>query len=242
MKKVVSISTVILFLLYTILPVAKLVAVLKKYDISLHGSLVTACVLSGLSLLVTIGLLIWQERMTSRVDLILSAFSSLLFPFAFIHWAVCIPLCDWSLVIIILAVVCLVCFAILLFRSVQPVAMKIISSILALLVALPVALWVLISPVVGSFGSADVTAELESPNGAYAAQAIYEDRGIFGAKTYVKVLSKEVEKDLLLLSFTKSPVKITGEWSEKDDALQMQWKDNETLLINGKAYSVTGDE
>ena len=241
MKKATAISTVILFCLYLLLPIAKLYAVLKGYELSIRGSLAVAIVLAGLSLLVTVGLLIWQEGMTSKVDRVLAAFSALFFPLAFLHWAILLPLSGWNLAVIVIAVLTLLLFAVLLFRSVQPAPMKIFSGFLALLVALPVSLWVLISPVVGDFGLSSVVAESKSPEGSYVAQVLYENRGMFGARTYVKVRSEKVDKELSILSFTKSPVRFTGNWGERKDSVQIEWQDDETLLINGEAYSLTAD-
>ena len=241
MKKATSISTVVLFCLYMILPIANLFAFLKGYDLSLSGALPTAVVLAVLSLLVTVGLLIWQGGMTSKVDRVLAAFSTLLFPLAFIHWAIFLPLSDWSIAVIVIAVLCLLFFAVLLFRSVQPAPMKIFSGFLALLVALPVSLWVLIAPVLGDFGFSSVVMEAKSPEGSYVAQVLYENRGMFGARTYVKVRSEKVDMELPLLSFTKSPVRFTDDWGERKDSVQIEWQDDETLLINGKAYSLTAE-
>lgn len=239
MKKATSISTVVLFCLYLLLPIAKLYAFLKDYELSLRGGLAVAIVLAVLSLLVTVGLLIWQEGMTSKADRVLAAFSALLFPFAFIHWAILLPLSGWNLAVIVIAVLTLLCFAVLLFRSVQPSAMKIFSGFLALLVALPVSLWVLIAPVVGDFGLSSVVMQAKSPKGSYVAQVLYENRGMFGASTYVKVRSEKVDKELAFLSFTKSPIRLTGNWGERKDSVQIEWRDDETLLINGEVYSMT---
>lgn len=238
MKKATSISTVILVCLYMLLPIARLYAFLKGYEMALHGALAAAFVLAGLSLLVSVGLLIWQEKMTSKVDQILSASSALLFPLAFLHWAIFIPLCGWSIVCIVIAVLCLVLFAVLLFRNVQPAPMKIASGFVALLVSLPVSLWVLIAPVVGDFGLSDLVVEIGSPEGSYVAQVRHENMGMFGANTYVKVFYKKIDRELPLLSFNKTPTKITGDWGERKDSVEIEWLDDETLLINGRAYSV----
>ena len=238
MKKATSVSTVVLVCLYLFLPIAKLYAVLKGYEMALRGALPIALVLAALSLWVTVGLLVWQEKMTSKADRVLSVFSTLLFPFAFLHWAIFLPLSGWNFAGIIVAVLSLLCFAVLLFRSVQPAPMKIISGFLALLVALPVSLWVLISPVVGDFGLSNVVAEAKSPKGSYVAQVFHENRGMFGASNYVRVRSETVDKELAFLSFTKSPVRFTGNWGERKDSVQIEWQDDETLLINGEAYSL----
>ena len=238
MKKATSISTVILVCLYMFLPIAKLYAVLKGYEMALHGALAIAFVMAGLSLLVSVGLFVWQEKMTSKVDQILSASSALLFPLAFLHWAIFIPLCGWSIVCIVIAVLCLVLFAVLLFRNVQPAPMKIASGFVALLVSLPVSLWVLIAPVVGDFGLSDLVVEIGSPESSYVAQVRYENMAMFGSSTYVKVYYKRSDKELLFLSFNKTPMKITGDWGERRDSVEIEWLDDETLLINGKAYSI----
>lgn len=238
MKKAASVSTVILVCLYLLLPIAKLFAFLKGYEMSIHGATAIASVLAVLSIWVTVGLLVWQEKMTSKVDQVLSAFSTLLFPFGFLHWGIFLPLSDWNIVGIIAAVLCLLCFAVLLFRTVQPMPMRVFSGFLALLVSLPVSLWVMIAPVFGDFGLSSVVAEASSPDGGYVAQVIYENRGMFGANTYVKVRSEKSEIDLLLLSFNRSPVRFTGNWGEKKDEVQLEWQDDETLLINGKAHSM----
>lgn len=238
MKKATSISTVILVCLYLLLPIAKLYAALNGYEMALRGVLEITIVLAVLSLWVTVGLLVWQEKMTSKVDRVLSVFSTLLFPFAFLHWAIFLPLSDWNLVSIIVAVLCLLCFAVLLFRSVQPVPMRVFAGILALVVSLPVSLWVMIAPVFGDFGLSEVQMQASSPEGSYVAQVVYENWGVFGSDTYIKIISEKSDKDLFCLSFIKSPVRFTGNWGDKKETVLIEWQDDETLLINGKARSV----
>ena len=238
MKKATSISTVLLVCLYLLLPIAKLYAVWKGYQLALRGALAAALVLAALSLWVTVGLLIWQEKMTSKVDQVLSVFSTLLFPIAFIHWAIFLPLSGWSIVGLAVAVLSLLCFAVLLFRSVQPVAMRVFAGVLALVISLPLSLWVMIAPVFGDFGLSDVQMEASSPEESYVAQVIYENRGIFGSETYIKITPQKSDQEILLLSFIKSPVRITGNWGDKKELVQIEWQDDDTLLINGKARSV----
>lgn len=81
----------------------------------------------------------------------------------------------------------------------------------------------------GSIGQKTVVQTLPSPDGTYEARVIDVDQGALGGNTVV-----EVERN----GFLTRPKRIyIGDWSEWK-TMQIQWKDEHTLMINGKAYRV----
>ena len=104
-----------------------------------------------------------------------------------------------------------------------------IGGIVAAFVAVQVGILVFILLVFGSIGENTVVQTLPSPDGTYEARVIDVDQGALGGNTVV-----EVERN----GFLTWPKQIyIGDWSEWK-TMQIQWKDEHTLMINGKVYRV----
>ena len=78
---------------------------------------------------------------------------------------------------------------------------------------------------------------LLSPNRTYYAEVIDIDQGALGGETVVCV-HRSRGLNLFFLSFNKLPQKVyVGEWGEFE-TMQIEWKNEKTLIIDGKEYSI----
>lgn len=154
------------------------------------------------------------------------------------------------------AVVSIICAASLFFQYRYGLAFKIIFGIFSALLAL---VWILaalamsavllveiLTAVFGEFGKTTVVREVSSPSQHYIAEVVDVDLGATGGETQVNVKLTGQQKQR-----TKIPVLLgtlepklangvnvyTGEWGEFDDMV-IEWKDDDTLVIDGKEYAV----
>ena len=76
-----------------------------------------------------------------------------------------------------------------------------------------------------------------SPNRSYTAVVIDSDQGALGGNTLVDIEHNASEINVWFGRFIKITRVYTGEWGEFD-TMSMEWKNDSTLLINGKSYEV----
>ena len=116
----------------------------------------------------------------------------------------------------------------------KPKALKIIGVILAvvLLILMFLAGWMFI--LMRDFGNVSSVQSLDSPSGAFYAELINDNQGALGGSTKVIVYQKKVFNGGFFKLDRHSAV-YHGKWGEFE-TLQMRWKDDSTLIINGKPY------
>lgn len=89
----------------------------------------------------------------------------------------------------------------------------------------------------GNFAVNTVVKTIDSPNGTYYAEIVDSDLGATGGNTIVYV-KKTNFLNLLILKIEKSPERVyLGEWREYE-TMQIKWKDESCLIIDGKEYTV----
>ena len=88
-------------------------------------------------------------------------------------------------------------------------------------------------------GEGTVVRSLDSPQGGYTAQVVSDDQGAMGGNTRVQTVRPARTVNLLFLTLEDAPQEIwTGEYSVSA-SLPLEWQDENTLLIDGEAYSVS---
>lgn len=229
LKKALSVSTVILFCLYAILPLCIPIGISKEYELTIRGPLVFACVLFACSLLLTIACFYWREVALSRGINILAA---LLLPLGILTWFIVIIKCDYCAASMILACFSLACLAFLLSRPFGVLGLKIVSSSLAILLSIPIAFILFLGVAFSGFVENTVVAETESPNGIYTVQAIYSDQGALGGDTIVTVHRDAIDLFAICL---KKTCEYRGKWGKH---VRIEWQNETTLLINGEVYHI----
>ncbi|MCR5809148.1 MAG: DUF5412 domain-containing protein [Clostridiales bacterium] len=89
----------------------------------------------------------------------------------------------------------------------------------------------------GSFGKTEVVRTEPSPNGRYIAEIIDDDQGALGGNTFVNV-RRNINVDLGIVKLSGKLKNVwNGGYGEFND-MTLEWKDDETLLINGREYTI----
>lgn len=101
----------------------------------------------------------------------------------------------------------------------------------------------------GEFGKTSVVKQVSSPDQNYVAEVLDIDEGALGGNTRVNIKkirqhNQGKEISVLLGKLVPIPNEVNvyeGPWGEFEDMV-IEWKDNHTLLIDGKEYTVDSDE
>ena len=94
----------------------------------------------------------------------------------------------------------------------------------------------------GEFGKTSVVKQVASPDQSYVAEVLDVDQGALGGNTLVKIKGIGKEIPFLLGKLVPEEKNVyEGDWDEFE-TMDIQWKDNGTLLIDGNEYSVYGAE
>ena len=114
---------------------------------------------------------------------------------------------------------------------------RVTSICAAVVLAIPVLILSFFSLMFGSTGEGTVLRRVDAPSGTCYAQIIDDDQGVLGGGTKVAVYSAR-ELDLGLLRISPKPQTVYyGNWGE-GETMTLEWEDDRTLVIDGKAYSV----
>lgn len=153
------------------------------------------------------------------------------YSFEFIHY---------PLIAILTAIgmfVCACCCCCLAAGTRKPKLLKIAGLVLSALMAMPVCLFTFFTLLFGNFGKNTVVKTLESPNHTYYAQVIDNDQGALGGDTLVNVYEKG-GIHVLIFKIVKKPQQVyRGNWEEFEN-MEIWWKDERCLVINGVEYVV----
>ena len=111
------------------------------------------------------------------------------------------------------------------------------SWIVPLAVSVPLGFICFIGSIFGAIGSDTTVQSLVSPDGRNIAELIDADEGALGGSTLVTV-RPNFEGGFLVFRWAGiSSTVYSGEWGEFND-IDIEWQDDETLLINGKKYRI----
>ena len=139
---------------------------------------------------------------------------------------------------LILLVVMISCFVVCVFLRSKYVKSGRVRTVS---IAVPIVIISLIGSVMfplcflGNIGESAVVSAVPSPDGRHYAELIDDDQGALGGNTLVDVYRRGA-LDLGFVRFCSVPKRVYhGDWGEFEN-MRLEWKDNETLLINGKEY------
>lgn len=83
-----------------------------------------------------------------------------------------------------------------------------------------------------------VVESIESPDGTYLAVVTDSDQGAMGGNTYVDVYDQKRSVDFYVVKFSKPYSRVyQGDWGEYK-YMEIEWKDKNTLMINGESYLI----
>ena len=114
---------------------------------------------------------------------------------------------------------------------------KIAFLILSGLIAIPVAMYAMITLIVGfPGGKLTVVQTVQSPNGKYYAEVIDADQGALGGATHVYVYERGI--DAGIFKTEKKPQEVYwGKWGEFEN-MKIQWDEDDCLMINSGKYEI----
>jgi len=220
-----------LMILYSLLPLCFVAAQVLGYNFSLYNYPVYIAVLAFFSLAAAVYIIVAKNY--PEHGYVLSAF---LVPLTVLNAILIGKHCELVYVLLFM-VVSIGSFAVLLYKS-RSVAKILSVAATVVLLILFFALDYFRSVFVG-FNNDEVVKSISSPDNSYTAEVISSDQGAFGGNTFVNIHFNRKSVNLLFGGFAKHSERIySGKYGEYED-LQISWKDNHTLIINGAEYKIT---
>jgi hypothetical protein len=87
---------------------------------------------------------------------------------------------------------------------------------------------------IGNLGHNTIVRQETSPDESYTAVLIASDQGALGGDTIVNIEYNTTK----IIGYGRFEKRLyTGDW-EEFETMCIEWKDDHTLLINGKSYSI----
>lgn len=234
MKRVLSVSPMLLCILYVLFPLCKIAGAVSGYKFALRSDSIGIAVLAAVSGIAA-GFLIFREPPLSKAQRV---FSALLPSLSAVSGLFFILDGKWK-VSVVFALICYICSVVILWKSTCRFALKLISTAFSAFFAVAFLFSAWISLVFGDLGVKTVVKSVASPQGVYTAEVIDSDQGALGGDTHVDVWKNGKEINLFFCEIKKSPLRVyTGDWGEFK-TMRILWKDECTLVINGREYPVS---
>lgn len=166
-----------------------------------------------------------------------SRLAGLLFPLSVINGLVCLWVTRGVMGVPSVAIQVICCGN--LFRElVPPSVWKKLAHVVSVLLVTALVLLSALELFVGAMSRVTVVREAESPEGTYTAQLIDADYGATGGDTLIWVYDNSRTVHLGPTCLTPAHQEVyRGNWGEFVD-MTLSWQDDNTLLVNEKAYPV----
>lgn len=233
MKKVLSFSPMVFTIVFLFVSACEIAAMCLECDFSLYNASATIAVTALLIGAAAASMLLLKAPV-NRGN---AVFSAIALPAAVLYCLFFIYALRQPLTAVSMLVVCGSALVIFI-KYAKPGALKICSGIFAALLALLLVAALSLKSVFGDFGLNTVARELISPERTYIAYVIDSDQGALGGDTFVEVQDMKKRWNVLIGQFQESPRRIySGEWKEYQ-TMEIEWKDENTLLIDGQEYNM----
>lgn len=234
MKKCAMILNCILLTLVYIFPLGRIICACFGYRFELASNLVYAFIVAIILIGTVIVNLIAKTAITNK-------FLSVIFAIviaAFLLGCTFYILEIRTMLFAICVLTCITCCFILTAKYGKPLALKITSMVLSVIMIVNLAFFGLIGFIFGDIGIDTVVKSEDSPSGKYCAQVISSDQGALGGDTVVKVSANKDLINVYLFRIYKEPKTVYfGDWMEHE-GMQVYWKDDNSLIINSKEYTI----
>lgn len=233
MKRAISVSCYVLFVLTVLLPFGTLFSACFGYTFEFADVTVFAIVTTLLSVLLAFLSIKEKEAPDGRVIRVLFA---LFFPLSLIN-AVFYIIEDRSVLVIACMFVCVCCSLFLTVKHGKPSALKITALTLSVLMLFPIGFLGFTALIFGDMVKSTVVKSIQSPGGVYYAEVTDSDQGAFGGDTLVDVY-KNKGINALIFRISQKPQRVwDGDWGEHKD-MEIHWKDDSCLVINSVEYII----
>lgn len=235
MKKLLSLLTYLLFALISICPVISVICHVFGYKFTLVDPGVFAIVIFALTAVAVLVSILSREILENKIVCIVA---SALTPMALVNTAFYIRSCG-ALWIVASVLICVGC-GYLTIRHGKPYSVRTGALVLSAGLLLPIALFCFVLFVAGKTQNYNVLDTVDSPTGAYYAEIIDNDQGERGGSKMVHIYpEKDIDTPVFLIRKKKIIIyEETYSANEADEVqVDIQWKDDNHLVINGKDYS-----
>ena len=115
--------------------------------------------------------------------------------------------------------------------------LRMVLKTVSLLVSPVFVILVLMLILMSDFGRTTVVQRIESPDERHLALLVDVDQGALGGNTDVFIEHKQNAFDFGFFFLGKKTLIYRTGWGAFKD-MELEWKDEETILINGKAFQV----
>lgn len=218
------------FILYCILPLCHIASLITGYNFTLYNYPVYIAVLATLSLIAAVYFIVSKTYPVPG-----SALLAFLLPLS-VYNAVPAFKSDFDFVFIFVFL-SIGSSAILFFKDPRLVT-KILSAVVTGVLLIIFITSSYLHSVFGNLSNNAAVKSVPSPDNSYTAEVISSDQGALGGNTFVEIRFNSKTINILIGEFTKPSARIySGEYSEFEN-MQISWKDNQTLLINGAEYKI----
>ncbi len=233
MKRIVSVSPIVLFALYCFIPLCLIIGALSGYTFILNNANVFTFVYTSVVLLLTV----LSFKFDIQVGKMSARFALSLAPLSAINGLYFIAVNQWKAKFIFVFMCC-VCSFIMLFNYGKPLWGKVVCAILGIILSLLLLFYSFLNFIFGGFGSNTVIRSVPSPKNTYIAKVIDNDQGALGGATFVDIYSTKPPINFLICQFSKSPIRLyQGRWGE-DGSLDIIWESESKVKIDGKKYNL----
>jgi hypothetical protein len=230
MKKTVNIMLWTLVVLTFLLPCGKLLCHIINCTFEMRFHDILSFILAFLS----VGAAAFSHSFKVKIhNKALQIFIAILTPMAFVNTALYIVSEQTPIVIGNCAVYIIASF-ILTAGIDSPIAIKVISLILSVIMTTPMFWFGVTAWITSDFGETVIVESVDSPDGKYRAEVISSDQGALGGGTFVEVYKKGI--DAFVFRITGKPERVySGDWMAYLN-LDIYWKDNNHFVVDSKEY------
>lgn len=232
MKKILPKAPMLCLLTCLFVPASKGIALIFGYEfILVHDNFV----LAGITWILIFMIALSKQKVV--LDRANTIFATMLFPVSLLNALCFIVAANWvTAVLIVLS--CGFAVAICGRFGGTPI-LRIFSNVIASILLLLLIFMALLYGTFGRISVYEVVKTVPSPNHSYEARLINNDQGACGGATIVQVKKHKGSIHILIGEFSKAPTLVyKGGWGEFE-TMELTWRDEHTLLINGTAYSMT---
>lgn len=230
MNKVLSSTPMLCCLACLLVPVSKLSAITFGYEfVPVNKTLFLAGITGLLCFLTNANL-----KQKAPLNVSSTVFATILCPLCLLNSYFFLSSMNWfTMILIVLSCTC----ATVIYVNAEKIPF--LTSILGILSGILLLLLIGALVLYGLFGSLaifQVVKTVPSPNHSYEARLINNDQGALGGATIVEVKQHKGRITLLIGEISKVPMRVyEGGWGEFE-TMELSWRDDHTLLINGNAY------
>ncbi len=206
----------------------------KAAHILIYSYHAYALLTAAISLAVAVNSFFVKDAALTKTEALCILFMPLM---PLINWICYIIPAGWKFTALCMPV-CFICVLVYMLQSIKQVKRKVIVSLSCIIFFIPICFISLLDCLFSGFGIDRVVQVEYSPDREYKAEVVDSDQGALGGAVFVNVCNTEPVIDLYFIKVSKKPHCVySGEWCGYK-GMELYWKDNHILSVNGSDYFV----